>query len=68
MINTPSIKHSYTLNFQHIIAMKKKRGRPTPTIVNNTTYHVKLSVGEFFAGYGSRRTRTRHHHRELDED
>ena len=52
MINTPLIKHSYTLNFQHV-AMKKIRGRPTRTIVNNTTYHVKLSVGEFLQGIGA---------------
>ena len=52
MINIPSIEHSYTLNFQHI-AKKNKRKTNTPMIMNNTTYHVKLSVGEFLQGMGA---------------
>ena len=47
MIKTPSITHSFTLNFS-IFAKKKLRGAPITIIISNTSYHVKLLVGEFF--------------------
>jgi len=47
MIKTPSITHSFTLNFS-IFAKEKLRGAPITIIISNASYHVKLLVGEFF--------------------
>ena len=56
MIKTPSITHSFTLNFS-IFAKKKLRGAPITIIISNTSYHVKLLVGEFFKVWESSHVR-----------